>query len=446
MDDLPAARSQMALSLAFHIVFAVVGMAMPLLMVLAEATALRTGDDGWKLLARAWSKGTAIVFAVGAVSGTVLSFELGLLWPGFMRFAGPIVGMPFSLEGFAFFLEAIFLGVYLYGWERVPPRAHLLAGVGVWVSGMASGLFVVSANAWMNTPTGFTVDGAGRVVDVDPWAAMLNPAMPSQVLHMLVAALVSMGFLAAGIHAFYLRRAPGDLFHRRALAVALAVAIPSALAQPLTGHVAAEHVAEVQPIKLAAAEAQWETARGAALTIGGWPDEAAQTTRYGIEIPKLLSVLAFGDPDAEVLGLKAFPRDERPPVRVVHVAYEAMLGLGTLMALTAVGVGVAWARRRRVPDDPRLLAWLVVMAPAGILAVEAGWVVTEVGRQPWVIRGVLRTADAATPMPGIGGTLALYAALYAFLSVMTAAMLLRQFRHPPDLGPVLPAEPLRGAP
>src|SRR5213593_4434410 len=203
MTDLLAARAQMAMSLAFHIVFAVAGIAMPFMMAMAEAAWLRTGDESYRDLARRWSKGTAILFAVGAVSGTVLSFELGLLWPRFMRWAGPIIGMPFSLEGFAFFTEAIFLGVYLYGWERVSRRAHLATGVLVAVSGAASGIFVVIANAWMNTPAGFTLV-RGAVVHVDPIAAMLNPAALSQTIHMTLAAYAATGFAVAGIHAFLL--------------------------------------------------------------------------------------------------------------------------------------------------------------------------------------------------------------------------------------------------
>jgi cytochrome d ubiquinol oxidase subunit I len=237
----------MAMSLAFHIVFAVVGIGMPLLMVISEGLWLRSRDPVWLELTRRWAKGTAIFFAVGAVSGTVLSFELGLLWPGFMAHAGPIIGMPFSLEGFAFFLEAIFLGIYLYGWDRVPPRAHWLAGVVVAVSGALSGIFVVTANAWMNTPAGFDwVDG--RAVNVDPVAAMLNPAAFQQTLHMTIAAYVAVGFAVAGVHAFGLLREPRNLFHRRAFALALALGGAAAVLQPVSGDISARQVAESQPV------------------------------------------------------------------------------------------------------------------------------------------------------------------------------------------------------
>src|SRR3954454_8732019 len=293
MSDLLAARLQMATSLAFHIVFAVVGIALPLMMVVAEALWLRTGLPVYEVLARRWAKGSAILFAVGAVSGTVLSFELGLLWPRFMGLAGSIIGLPFALEGFAFFTEAIFLGIYLYAWDRVRPLAHWLAGVLVAASGAASAVFVVMANAWMNPPTGSRLEG-GRAVDVDPVAAMASPAAAAEVIHMLLAAYAATGFAVAGIHAALLRRDRSDPFHRRALAIALAVGGASALVQPLSGDYAAKVVARTQPAKLAAMEGQFRTERRAPLRIGGVPDPEAGRTRYALEIPGGLSWLAYG--------------------------------------------------------------------------------------------------------------------------------------------------------
>jgi cytochrome d ubiquinol oxidase subunit I len=251
MPDLLAARSQMAVSLAFHIIFAVVGIGMPVLMVLAERRWQKTGDRIYLDLAKRWSKGTAILFAVGAVSGTVLAFELGLLWPGFMRFAGPIIGMPFSLEGFAFFTEAIFLGIYLYGWDRISPGSHLWAGIAVAISGAASGIFVVTANAWMNAPAGFDLVG-GEPVNVDPIKAMLNTAAFEQTLHMTLAAFAATGLAVAGIHAFLLLFDSQNAFHRRALTVALLLGAPAAVLQPVSGDISARHLAQHQPVKLAA--------------------------------------------------------------------------------------------------------------------------------------------------------------------------------------------------
>jgi cytochrome bd ubiquinol oxidase subunit I len=312
MSDLLAARSQMAISLAFHIIFAVVGIGMPVLMVIAERRWQKTGEPLYLELAKRWSKGTAILFAVGAVSGTVLSFELGLLWPEFMEAAGPIIGMPFSLEGFAFFTEAIFLGIYLYGWKRVSPRAHLYAGVLVAVSGAASGIFVVTANAWMNAPTGFDLLD-GRITNIDPVAGMLNPMAFQQTLHMTLAAYAATGFAVAGIHAFLLLFDRENAFHRRALSVALMVGTPAALVQPISGDLSGKAIARVQPAKLAAMEAHFETSTHAPLLIGGWPDVERREVDFAMRIPGGLSFLAFGDPAAKVKGLEEFPRDQWPP-------------------------------------------------------------------------------------------------------------------------------------
>ncbi|HET6797679.1 MAG TPA: cytochrome ubiquinol oxidase subunit I [Gemmatimonadales bacterium] len=431
MSDLLAARSQMAVSLAFHIIFAVVGIGMPVLMVIAERRWQKTGDHIYLDLAKRWSKGTAILFAVGAVSGTVLSFELGLLWPQFMEFAGPIIGMPFSLEGFAFFTEAIFLGIYLYGWDRISPRSHLWAGIAVAVSGAASGIFVVAANAWMNSPAGFDLVG-GRAVNVRPIAAMLNPAAFQQALHMTLAAFAATGFAVAGIHAFLLLFDRENAFHRRALTVALLLGAPAAIVQPISGDLSARHVAREQPVKLAAMEAHFETMAGAPLILGGWPDVEARETQYALHVPYGLSLLAFHDPHAVVKGLNDFPREDWPSVPIVHAAFQLMVALGTYMALVALWV--AWAafrRREMVASNRRLLQAITLAGPMGFIAIEAGWTATEVGRQPWIIFGVLRTADAVTPMPGLIIPFLLFTALYCFLGVIVVWLLYRQILRSP---------------
>jgi len=424
MTDLLAARSQMAISLMFHILFAIVGMAMPVLMVVSEALWLRTGREVYRDLTRRWARGTAILFAVGAVSGTVLSFELGLLWPKFMEHAGAIIGMPFSLEGFAFFTEAIFLGIYLYGWDRVPPRAHWWAGVVVAVSGGLSAVFVVAANAWMNTPAGFDlVDG--KMESIDPVAAMWSPAAFPEALHMLLAAYAAVGFAVAGIHAFVLLRHPGDPFHRAALAIALWVGGPAALLQPLSGDVLARMVADTQPAKLAALEGQFETRKGAPLRIGGLPDPESGTTRWAIEIPYGLSLLAHHDPQATIVGLNDIPRENWPNPVIVHLSFQVMIACGMAMALLAVAAGfLAW-RRRGMPVQRWLLRSLVLASPLGVLGIEAGWFVTELGRQPWIIQGVMRTRDALTPMPGLAVPLATITLVYLALGVIVIVLLRR---------------------
>ena len=471
MDDLLAARSQMAMSLAFHIIFAAIGIAMPLLMVIAEWKWLRTADDIYLTLAKRWAKGTAILFAVGAVSGTVLSFELGLLWPGFMGYAGSIIGMPFSLEGFAFFTEAIFLGIYLYGWQRVPPRAHLFAGAMVALSGVLSGIFVVIANAWMNAPAGFRlVDG--KPVDVDPIAAMMNSSSFPQTLHMTLAAYAATGFVVAGIHAFMLLRDPHNRFHKAALSIALLVGGVTAILQPLSGDMLAKNVAKTQPVKLAAFEGQFKTERGAPLRIGGIPDERANVTRYAIEVPYALSILAYGDANATVKGLNEFRVDERPPVAVVHISFQIMVACGVAMMLVALW-GTWRYLRLRASGAPRrrgsrvsvgslaspagslastggwlgsklFLRVLVAAAPLGFIAIETGWVVTEVGRQPWIIYGMMRTSEAVTPMTGLVVPFVTFTLLYIFLAAITVWLLLRQVAASPQ-GPEPVAQEARVA-
>ncbi len=432
MSNLLAARWQMATSLGFHIIFAVIGIALPLMMVIAEALWLRTKDPIYKILAQRWARGAAILFAVGAVSGTVLSFELGLLWPKFMEFSGSIIGPAFSLEGFAFFTEAIFLGIYIYGWDRVRPVAHWLSGVVVALSGAASGVLVVLANAWMNTPQGFEIK-EGRPSSVDPIAALFTPSALSETLHMTLAAYAATGVLVAGIHAYALIRDRANGFHRRALAIALVVGGVSSLLQPLSGDYAAKVVAKTQPMKLAAMEGQFKTEVRAPLRIGGIPYPEEHVTKYAIDLPGFLSFLAYGRFDASVMGLDEVPVRDQPDVRVVHPAFQVMVGCGTVMML--VSLWAAWRawRTRRLPDHKAFLWILVLTSPLGMLAIEAGWIVTEVGRQPWIIHGVMRTADAVTPVKGIWISLTVFVLLYLVLGVIVAKLLYSQFRASPSV-------------
>jgi len=425
IDDLLAARLQMALSLGFHILFSVAGMAMPLLMVLAEARHLRTRDPVYRELAERWAKGTAILFAVGAISGTVLSFELGLLWPTFMEHAGPLIGMPFSLEGLAFFMESIALGIYLYGWNRVSPAIHLASGVVVAVSGAASGVLVIAVNAFMNTPQGFTRNAAGELTNVDLWEAFFTPAFPTQALHMLIAAYCSVGFAVLGIHAWSLWRRGHNRFHAAALKLTLPLLFVVTPLQLLTGDFAAKHIAEHQPSKLAAAEALWETQRGAPLVIGGIPVNGGRDVILGLHLPKALSFLGKGDFDAEITGLEDIPEGERPPVLITHLAFQIMVGAGVAMLTLVVWAGWLLWRKRDLARHRRFLMLATFAGPLGLIAVEAGWCVTEVGRQPWIIRGVMLVSEAVTPMPGLVYSLLTAAAVYAFLGSVVALLLYR---------------------
>lgn len=423
MDDLIAARSTMAFSLGFHIIFASVGMTMPFLMSMAHYRYLKTKDEDDLKLTKMWMKGVAILFAVGAVSGTVLSFELGLLWPGFMKYAGPIIGMPFSWEGVAFFLEAVAIGLFLYGWNRMSPWVHWGTGLLVGISGFASGIFVVAANSWMNSPTGFEwADGV--VTNIEPVKAMFNRAWLHQSLHMQVAALQAVGLAVAGIHAFLFLKGSAPKLNMAAIKIAMVIGGSAALIQPAIGHFSAQRVAELQPAKLAAIEGHFKTSRWAPLYIGGIPDEEKQEVRWGIPIPGALSFLAFDSFDAEVKGLDQYPREDWPPVPIIHIAFQVMVGIGfSLAALSAVYFFFIWKKK---PLPPLLLKALVVAIPFGFIAIEAGWIVTEVGRQPWIIYGILKTKDAVTPVPGMVYHFAIFLTVYLLLSAVTVWLLKRQ--------------------
>ncbi|MEC9373730.1 MAG: cytochrome ubiquinol oxidase subunit I [Planctomycetota bacterium] len=435
MDDLLFARLQMGLSLAFHIVFAAIGMGMPVLMALAEWRWLRTGDGVYRELAKRWAKGTAVFFAVGAVSGTVLSFELGLLWPGFMEHAGGIIGMPFGLEGFAFFTEAIFLGIYLYAWDRIGKWAHWWSGVVVAVSGSMSAVFIIMVNGWMNAPRGFDYDAAtGEFSNIDPVAAMFNANWGHQAVHMVFAAWAAVGFGVAGVHALRMLRGHDSVFHRRALAIAMTVAIPSSLAMPITGDIAASRVAKTQPAKLAAMEGHFETQTRAPLVIGGIPFEKERETKWAIRIPGMLSFLAFKDIDAEVTGLDAFPEDEWPPVAITHIAFQLMVACGLAMVFVSLWFLVDVWRRKGLAPRKWLLRGIVFCAPLGFLAIEFGWTVTEVGRQPWVIYEVMRTSESVTPMPGLVAPFATFTLLYIVLAVIVTAIMVRIVRGSDERG------------
>jgi cytochrome bd ubiquinol oxidase subunit I len=415
MTDLIAARSQMAMSLGFHIVFASLGIAMPLLIALTEWRWLRTRDTRYLALAQRWAKGTAILFAVGAVSGTVLSFQLGLLWPHFMERAGPLIGPLFALEGFAFFTESIFLGIYIYGWSRTAPRAHWYAGLMVAVSGIASAAFVVATNAWMNAPTGFVLQD-GQFTHVDPLAVLLHPMAWHEIIHMLLAACAATGFLVGGIHAFFLLRDTSSFFHRQALLIALAVGGLPALLQPISGDLLAKTVARHQPAKLAAMEALFHTQAGAPFVLGGVPDTATQTVPYSLAVPTGLSLLLHFDARAVVPGLDGIPHADWPPVAIVHLAFQLMVGCGIVLGTLALWSGLRWWQAGTLENDSCLLRALELAAPLGFIAIEAGWVVTEVGRQPWIIYHIMRTAEAVTPMPGLWMSLVTFALLYCVLA------------------------------
>jgi cytochrome bd ubiquinol oxidase subunit I len=432
LTSLDAARAQMAVSLAFHIVFAAIGIGLPVLMLFAEYRAIRTGDDQWMALARRWALAMGILVAVGAVSGTVLSFALGLFWPGLMGRWGAVIGLPFALEAFAFFIEAIFVGIYLYGWDRLSPWAHWWSGWPVAIGGVASAWFVVTANAWMQSPVGFELSADGRVVDVQPIRAMLNPSTPVMTTHMILAAYMATGLTVASIYAVGMLRGRRDTYHRRGLALGLVLGLAIAPFQVVVGDAAARLVADRQPAKLAAIEALWHTTDGAPLSIGGIPLMSRQETILGIRIPDALSWLATGDPHAVITGLDAIPREDWPNVTVVHIAFQLMVGIGFAMVGLGLWALVGWFRRGRhgLPEGRWFLRAVAIAGIAAFVALESGWVVTELGRQPWIVQGQMRTAQAVTPRGGIGWWLVATVAVYVLLGVACAWLLNRLAGRP----------------
>jgi len=404
-------------------VLACFGVAFPMLIWVVHRRGIRDDDPIALGLAKRWSKVAAVLFAVGAVSGTILSFEMGLLWPGLMRTYGDVIGLPFAFEGIAFFLEAIFIGIYLYGWDRLPPRVHLLTLVPIAVAGVVGTFCILSVNAWMNTPTGFRVVD-GKVTDVDPWAAMFNPGVWIQFTHMWVATVMVVGFCTASVYATGLLRGRDDRHHRLGFRVGFAFAAVAALFQPLVGHLAGARLAGAQPTKLAAMDLAVETEQPAPLVIGGVLVDGER--RFAIEIPKLGSLIARASVDRPVVGLDAFAAADRPKdalVSTVHLTFQAMVGLG--LSLAALGA-VFWLAVRRGRDllASRRFLWVALLAgPASVAALELGWMTTELGRQPWVVYRLLRVEDAVTRGSGVWMTLAALVAGYTLMTVMATITL-----------------------
>jgi cytochrome bd ubiquinol oxidase subunit I len=435
-DYLLEARQMQALSFAVHIPLVCFGIAFPALVLFVEGLHLRTGDPLYAALARRWSKAMTILFAVGVVTGTVLSFELGLLWPQFMARFGGVFGEAFALEGFSFFLEAIFITIYVYGWDRLSPRAHFLAGIPIVITGFTGSLMVIAVNGWMNNPVGFEIRN-GVVSHVRPFAALFNDNLWHELVHMYLAGYVVAGFVVAGVYSFAWLRGRRDRYHRTALVVALTVAALATPAQVLVGDWAARTVAERQPVKLAALEGVGHARKGAPVHIGGVYDAKRGEVEHGIAIPDGLSLLAFHDPNARVQGLDSVPPSDRPPVNVVRFSFQAMVGIGTGLALLGVVYLAVWWRRRRLPGSAWFYRAVVIAAPLSVVALICGWVTTEVGRQPWIVYRVMRTSEAVTGAGGIPLGYGFLVAVYLALAALTVVMLRRLARRPveiPDVG------------
>jgi cytochrome d ubiquinol oxidase subunit I len=416
-----------ALSFAVHIPLVCFGIAFPAMVVFCEWLHLRTGDPVYKAVAKRWSKVMLILFAVGVVTGTILSFEMGLLWPGFTSKFGGVFGLAFALEGVSFFVEAIFIAIYVYGWDRLSPRAHLASGVPIVIAGMTGSLMVISVNAWMNNPTGFSIN-RGQVADVHPFAALFNSNLWHELVHMYLAGYIVAGFLTASVYAVAWLRGRRDRYHRVALVISLTLAALATPAQLVVGDWAGRTVAANQPTKLAAFEGLDRTQDGASITAGGVYYDGS--VHGGISIPDGLSLLAYHDLDARVQGLDAVPPNDRPPVGVVRNAFQLMVLIGTALALLAVGYLALWWRRRRLPRSPWFYRAVIAAGPLSLVALICGWVTTEVGRQPWVVYGVMRTSQAVTGASGIPVGYATLAVVYLGMGLIAAFMLRRLARSP----------------
>ncbi len=430
--DLWAARAQMALSLAWHIVIACFGVGLPLLVLVAEFRAQRGGGAVYSELAHRWAKVLSVLFAVGAVSGTILSFEMGILWPRLIETFGSVLGLPFAIEGIAFFIEAIFIGIYLYGWDRLSPRVHLLTGIPIVIGGIASAWFVVTANAWLNQPVGFVLTD-GVVTGVDPWGAILNPATPIETTHMILAALMVTGFGIAAGHAWGLWQDAGSRLHRTGFLVAFTLAALVTPVQIVVGDVAAQFLASNQPIKLAAIEGLYHSQRGAPLSIGGIPVDGAM--HFALQIPAGLSLLAFRDPNALVTGLDTVAPADQPPVLPVHLAFQVMVAIGFALLGLSGWLGWSWWRRRDLPGSRKFLLGSILAGPGAVIAMEAGWVVTELGRQPWIVYGIMRVDEAVTAARGLPIGLFTLLGVYIALTAGTVFVLRRTLAPGPTEPP-----------
>ena len=431
MPTLLAARAQMGTSLVFHIIFSVLGVGLPLLICLAEGLAISRRDPVWMMLARRWAKAAVIIFAIGAISGTIVEFELGLLWPTYIKFIGAVIGPLFAFEGFAFFVEAIFFGIYLYTWDTLPPRIHWLCSFPIWIGGLASAWFIVTTNSWMNTPVGFEFTN-GQLTGINSIQAIFNPSTPYQTVHMILACYVACGFGVAAVYATALLRGKRDDYRRKGLLLSLAMGLIAIPLQIISGDANARFLVTAQPPKLAAMEGVFKTSSHVPLHIGGIPDPQTQQVYFAIPIPDGLSLLATGSPNGVIRGLDSYPPQDWPNlIPVIHFAFDGMVGSGFFALFIAVLFWFVYFRRKRViPENRWLLRGIVLAGILSFVAVELGWIVTEEGRQPWVIYGFLRTRDAVTPAPFINVTFLIFSFIYVVLSITMVVLLLRQARKP----------------
>ncbi|MGM0789177.1 MAG: cytochrome ubiquinol oxidase subunit I [Bacillota bacterium] len=429
LDSVTLSRMLTSLTLAFHIIFATIGVGVPVLISAAEFIGIRKKDDHYILLARRWARGFTITVAVGVVTGTCIGLQLSLLWPSFMQIAGHVISLPLFMETFAFFFEAIFLGIYLYTWDRFKkPLHHWLLSIPVIIGSSASAFFITTVNAFMNTPQGFKLEGR-TITEIDPLAAMFNPATPSKVLHVLTSSYMTAAFILASLAAFAILRGRGSEYHRKALKLTMICGLLFSLATAIAGDISAKFLAKEQPEKLAAAEWHFETEKGADLIVFGTIDEN-NDVRNEIRIPNALSFLAGSSFDTEVIGLNEFPEDERPPLWI-HYLFDSMVSIGFFaLGISALFVFLSYWKKAN-PLKKWLLFLIVCSGPLSMLAIEFGWIYAEVGRQPWILRGYMKVAEGATQADNVGVTFLMFLALYIVLGIITVTVLLKMFRNKP---------------
>lgn len=416
-------------TLAFHIIFATIGVGVPIFVSLAEAWGIWKKDHHYILLARRWTRGFVITVAVGVVTGTCIGLMLSLLWPQFMQLAGNVISLPLFMETFAFFFEAIFLGIYLYTWDRFKnPWLHWATSIPVVIGSSMSAVFITMVNAFMNTPDGFRIDKNGKIVDIDPIATMFNPATPSKVGHVLSSAYLTCAFLLAAIAAYYILKGRDHVYYKKALHLTMITGLSLAVLTFVAGDLSGKFLAQYQPTKLAAAEWHFETTKQAPLVFGGVLDEETQEIKYGIEIPLALSILAGNTPEYEVQGLNETPKDLWPPL-YIHYLFDTMVAIGFYLLFISAMFSIQWFRKKGNEWNPWILRGIILGAPLAFIAIETGWIFTEVGRQPWIITGIMKVDKAATTAEHVPTSTLAFSILFLALAIITIIVLYRLFRH-----------------
>ncbi|MBX9973442.1 cytochrome ubiquinol oxidase subunit I [Cytobacillus firmus] len=430
MSDLLIARSLFGTTMGFHIIFATIGVGLPLMMLTAELLYQKTKDHDYVIMAKRWTKAFAVLLGVGIPTGTIAGTQLSLLWPGFMEVIGKVMALPFQIEIYAFFIEALFMSIYVYAAERIPPWMRISSLVLVALGAFASAVLITNVHAFEGTPQGFRIVD-GEIVDVDPWAAFFNPSFIVTAGHVALSAYTTGAFVVASVAAFKMLRTPFGArvynFHKKALMLSLIVGGIFSFLTALNGHESAQYLHEYQPEKLAAAEGLFETQSYAPLAIGGFTDRETQRVKWGIEIPWALSFLAGNSFDTVVVGLNDFPEEEWPPL-FIHTLFNAMVGIGSLLILLSL-IAFVWNKFLKRDHFPRFLMWaFVASGPLAVLGIEFGWVFACTGRQPWTIYRVLSTADSVTTAENLGILFILFALVYVVLGVAVVFVMLYYFK------------------